>query len=68
MSKFVLSYKMPHIVKTEQTKNRTHQTYRWKQYAFSKSREALEEVIAVLSEHERENWKIEEHGVRGGPA
>lgn len=58
---FVLSYKVPHIVKTEMLKNRTHQTYRWKQYALSKSREALEEVIKDFQD-DRLEWKIENHG------
>lgn len=44
---FVLEYKQLHIVSESvpMTKNRTHQTYRWKQYAMCEDREPLEQIL-----------------------
>lgn len=42
---YVLEYKEPCIVKTELTKNSTHQTYRWKQLAVAKDKEDLEPYL-----------------------
>jgi hypothetical protein len=38
---FMLEHKEPYIVKTELTKNRTCQSYRWKQVAMCESPEPL---------------------------
>lgn len=48
--KYALEYAEPYIVKTELTKNRTHQTYRWKQLAMSND---LEELKKYLSKYRR---------------
>lgn len=56
---FVLEYKQLHIVKESMTKNCTCQSYRWKQYAMSKERWPLEEII--VQQGHPENWRIEEY-------
>lgn len=50
---YVLEYKEPYIVKTELTKNRTHQTYRWKQLAVAKNKEDLEPYLVGHEETRR---------------
>lgn len=40
--KYALERKEPYIVKTELTKNRTHQSYRRKEIALGKTRKDLE--------------------------
>lgn len=57
MSSFVLQYKEPYIVKTEMLKNRTHQSYRWKDTAIADSREPLEEYIS--KQKMPGDWRIE---------
>ena len=47
---YVLEYKQLHIVREEQTKNRTCQSYRWKQAAICESREPLEAIRSALYE------------------
>lgn len=47
---YILEYKEPFIIKTELTKNRTHQTYRWRQLAVAENKEDLE---PYLIGHER---------------
>ena len=42
---YVLEYKEPCVVKTEMTKNRTHQTDRWKQLAVAENKEDLEPYL-----------------------
>ena len=42
---YILEHKEPCIVKTEMTKNRTHQTYRWKQLAVAENKEDLEPYL-----------------------
>ena len=55
---FVLEYKEPYIVPEPLTKNRTCQSYRWKQYAIADDRETLQKIID--SKKRPENWHIEE--------
>ena len=45
MTKYMLERAEPYIVKTELTKNRTCQTYRWKQVAMSDDLEALKSIM-----------------------
>lgn len=40
--KYALERKEPYIVKTELTKNRRHQSYKWKEIALGKTKEDLE--------------------------
>lgn len=54
---FVLEYKEPYIVPEALTKNRTCQSYRWKQYAMCANREPLEEILS--RQNRPENWRIE---------
>ena len=42
---YVLECKEPYIIKTQLTKNRTHQTYRWKQLAVAEDKEDLEPYL-----------------------
>jgi hypothetical protein len=42
-----LEYKEPYIVQTEMLKNRTHQSYRWKELAVSEDLEALKEYKRI---------------------
>lgn len=44
---FILEYKQLYIPKTELTKNRTFQSYRWKQYAMCEERKPLEEILKM---------------------
>lgn len=55
---FVLEYKQMHIVQTEMTKNRTCQSYRWKQYAMCEYKEPLEEIL--MMQQRPEDWRITE--------
>lgn len=50
---YVLEYKEPYIVKTELTKNRTHQTYGWKQLAVAEDKEDLEPYLIGHEETRR---------------
>ena len=53
---YSLEYKQLDIVKTELTKNRTFQSYRWKQYAICEEREPL---IQIKNAQKRpEDWRI----------
>lgn len=54
---FVLEYKELYIVPEPMTKNRTHQTYRWKQYCMSKEEEPLQDFIN--KQKRPKNWRIE---------
>ena len=58
---FVLEYKQLHIVKESvpMTKNRTHQTYRWKQYAMCDERQPLQDIID--KQPRPDEWRIEEY-------
>lgn len=58
---FVLEYKQLHIVKdgVPMTKNRTHQTYRWKQYAMCEERQPLQDIID--KQKRPDEWRIEEY-------
>lgn len=55
--KYVLEYKEPYIIKTELTKNRTHQTYRWKQIALGKTKDDLK---VFITENNKNNYRIVE--------
>jgi hypothetical protein len=62
---FVLEYKELYIVPEPLTKNRTCQSYRWRQYAMCESREPLEKVIDKMVANskrfdEKTRWQIEE--------
>ena len=46
---YFLEYKEPYIAQEELTKNRTHQSYRWKSLAVSKDEDALKEYQKRLS-------------------
>lgn len=48
MLKYMLEYAEPYIVKTEMLKNRTCQSYRWKQVAMSDDLEALKEMMGMF--------------------
>lgn len=54
---YVLEVKEPYIIKTELTKNRTHQTYRWKQLAIGLSKEDL---IPLMTGPNKNNMRIVE--------
>lgn len=45
---YALERKEPYIVKTELTKNRTHQSYKWKEIALGKTRKDLEVFLEVF--------------------
>lgn len=47
IKKYCLQIKIPYIVKTELTKNRTHQSYRWKDYALSNNLKALIKIKSI---------------------
>lgn len=53
---YVLEYKQFHIVREEQTKNRTCQSYRWKQAAICESREPLEAIRSAKTRPEE--WRV----------
>ena len=55
---YVLQYKLLHIVQEPLTKNRTHQTYRWKDYAICDERKILDGFIAV--QKRPDEWRVEE--------
>lgn len=56
---FVLEYKELYIVPEPMTKNRTHQTYRWKQSCMCEERQPLQDII---DRQERPNeWRIVQH-------
>ena len=42
---YILEYKEVYILRTELTKNSTHQTYRWKQLAVAENKEDLEPYL-----------------------
>jgi len=51
---YMLEYKEFYIVKTELTKNRTHQTYRWKQLAMCDDHRPL---VGIMEKNQRVvNW------------
>lgn len=54
---YSLEYKQLFIPKEEMTKNRTFQSYRWKQYAVSESKKELEKIIGLKKDPW--NWRIE---------
>lgn len=54
--KYVLEYAEPYIVKTELTKNSTHQSYRWKQLAVA---ERKEDLMPFLVGHENTRRIVE---------
>ena len=53
---YVLEYKQLHIVREEQTKNRTCQSSRWKQAAICESREPLEAIRSAKTRPEE--WRV----------
>lgn len=53
---YVLEYKQLYIPREELTKNRTFQSYRWKQYAACEERRPLEQIRAA--QKRPENWRI----------
>lgn len=55
---FVLEYKRLYIVKEEMRKNRTCQSYRWKQYAVCEDREPLQAIIDI--QQHPDQWRIVE--------
>ena len=57
---FILEYKELYIVPEALTKNRTCQSYRWKQYAMCEERKPLEDILATVN-HPK-NWRIEAQG------
>lgn len=59
---YTLEYKQLYIVKEPLAKNRTCQTYRWKQSAVCAEREPLEEILS--KKPDKENWRIA--GYAGG--
>lgn len=50
---YILECKEPYIVKTELTKNRTHQTYRWKQLAVAENKGDLEPYLVEREDTRR---------------
>lgn len=53
---YLLEYKQLYIAKTELNKNRTCQSYRWKQYAICEDKEPLEQI--KNAQNRPENWRI----------
>ena len=53
---YSLEYKQLYIVKTDLTKNKTCQSYRWKQYAICEEREPLEQI--KNAQKRPEDWQI----------
>lgn len=51
--KYVLEYAEPYIVKTELTKNSTHQSYKWKQLAVAENKEDLEPYLVGHEDRRR---------------
>jgi hypothetical protein len=60
---FVLEYKVLYIVPEPLTKNRTCQSYRWKQYAMCKEEEPLQKIIDA--DKHSEDWRIIHTGGKG---
>jgi len=54
MTMYMLEIAEPYIVKTELTKNRTCQSYRWKQVALCEAIEPLEQIMGKY--HRIINW------------
>lgn len=54
---YVLEYKQLYIPREPITKNRTFQSYRWKQYAICDRREPLEQFIS--QQDKPDEWRIE---------
>lgn len=55
---YVLQCKLLHIVQEPFTKNRTHQTYRWKDCAMCADRGPLDDFIA--QQKQPKDWRIDE--------
>lgn len=53
---YILEYKQLYIPREELTKNRTFQSYRWKQYAMCEDREPLAQIMRA--QKRPENWRI----------
>lgn len=53
---YILEYKQLYIVQTELTKNRTCQSYRWKQVAICEERNPLQEIIDT--QRDKTKWRI----------
>lgn len=53
---YILEYKQLYIPREELTKNRTFQSYRWKQYAMCEEKEPLEHIMRA--QKRPENWRI----------
>ena len=53
---FALEYKEFYIVPEEITKNRTCQSYRWKQYAISEDKDALEAIR--VAQKRPDDWRV----------
>lgn len=60
---YILEYKQLYIPREELTKNRTFQSYRWKQYAMCEEKEPLEHIMRA--QKRPENWRISKLA-RGG--
>lgn len=54
---YALEYKQLFIPREEMTKNRTCQSFRWKQYALSEDEKALKEIMGLKKDPW--NWRIE---------
>ena len=54
---YALECKETYIVKTELTKNRTCQSYRWKQVAICEERKPLDEIIRAKAHPQ--DWRVE---------
>lgn len=61
---FVLEYKELYIVPEPLTKNRTCQSYRWKQHYMCEAREPLQEIIE--NQERPDEWRIVEYGFAKG--
>ena len=53
---YILEYKQLYIPPVELTKNRTCQSYRWKQYAMCEDREPLAQIMRA--QKRPEIWRI----------
>ena len=53
---YLLEYKQLYIAKTELNKNRTFQSYRWKQFAICEEREPLNQI--KNAQKRPEDWRI----------
>ena len=54
--RYILEYKQQYIVPEPLTKNRTCQSYRWKQRAISDDKQAFEQFIA--KQRDPHDWQI----------